>query len=274
MADTDKKNLSPADEIEELKRQMEAMHARLMELSAVMAQDAQDQRVDERAVADEGVRAQEPSAAESLAADAAAPSAFAADAADAAVVIEPVAAPEPAAAASEAAQPYAAYVPPSAPASYAASQPADSGAPTPPPAYDASAANASHAAASGVEYGQPTGQQAYQSNGYAGGYGASAQTPYSPYGQYYQQPVVRTKDHVAAGLLGIFLGTFGIHKFYLGYNTSGFIMLGVAILGGLLSLGLATGVVWLIGLIEGIIYLVKGQVEFEQAYVFGKREWF
>ena len=239
MADTDKKNLSPADEIEELKRQMEAMHARLTELSAAMAQDAQGERVEEGAASDGGVRAQEPSAAERPAAEAAAPTAFVADAAEAAVAVEPAAAPEPAVPASEAAQPYAAYVPPSAPASYAASQPADPGAPTPPPAYD-----------------------------------ASAQTPYSPYGQYYQQPVVRTKDHVAAGLLGIFLGTFGIHKFYLGYNTSGFIMLGVAILGGLLSLGLATGVVWLIGLIEGIIYLVKGQVEFEQAYVFGKREWF
>ena len=85
---------------------------------------------------------------------------------------------------------------------------------------------------------------------------------------------MRTKDHVAAGLLGIFLGMFGIHKFYLGYNTSGFIMLGVAIIGGLFTFGLATSDVWLIGLIEGVIYLIKNQAEFEQAYVFKKREWF
>ncbi|MFR3273322.1 MAG: TM2 domain-containing protein [Slackia sp.] len=67
---------------------------------------------------------------------------------------------------------------------------------------------------------------------------------------------------MAAGLLGIFLGSLGVHKFYLGYNTAGFIMLGVAILGGLLSFGIATSIVWLIGLIEGIIYLVKPS-EFE-----------
>ena len=49
----------------------------------------------------------------------------------------------------------------------------------------------------------------------------------------------------------IFLGVFGVHKFYLGYHTTGFIMLGVTILGSLLTIGIAAGVVWLIGVIEG-----------------------
>jgi len=100
--------------------------------------------------------------------------------------------------------------------------------------------------------------------------------PQQPY--YYQQapvqPVVSSKDHVAAGLLGIFLGSLGIHKFYLGYNTAGFIMLAVTILGSILTLGLAAAVMGLIGLIEGILYLTKTQSEFEYLYVFNKREWF
>ena len=269
MADTDKKILSPADEIEELKRQMEAMHARLTELGAAMERGGTDEESD-WADAEEN-------AAESIGSSDAAGAEGGPCEADSIPAVEPVAAPEPATPVVDSSQEYAAYVPPAAPAAYVVSQTADRGAPTPPPVYDASAAAAASqgVAGSGVEYGQTTGQQAYQGGGYTGGYGAFPQTPYNPYGQnYYQQPVVRTKDHVAAGLLGIFLGMFGIHKFYLGYNTSGFIMLGVAILGGLLSLGLATGVVWLIGLIEGIIYLVKGQAEFEQTYVFGKREWF
>ena len=172
----------------------------------------------------------------------------------------------------------AAYQPPANPVSgYAAqqTQPFVSGAPVPPPSYGAAAQQATQQQQ--AYYGHPTGRQAYQSGGasYSSGYGSSAQTPYNLYGQtVYQQPVVRTKDHVAAGLLGIFLGSLGVHKFYLGYNTAGFIMLGVAILGGLLSFGIATSIVWLIGLIEGIIYLVKNQAEFEQAYVFSKREWF
>lgn len=172
----------------------------------------------------------------------------------------------------------AAYQPPSTPVSgYAPqqTQPIVSGAPTPPPSYEA-ATQQQASTQQQTYYARPTGQQAYQSGTtYSNGYGTPPQTPYNPYGQaVYQQPVVRTKDHVAAGLLGIFLGSLGVHKFYLGYNTAGFIMLGVAILGGLLSFGIATSIVWLIGLIEGIIYLVKNQAEFEQAYVFSKREWF
>lgn len=98
------------------------------------------------------------------------------------------------------------------------------------------------------------------------------QQPY--YQQPYQQPVIATKDHVAAGLLAIFLGALGIHKFYLGYNTAGFIMLAVTILGSLFTFGLAGGVMWVIGVIEGILYLTKSQSEFEQMYVVNKREWF
>lgn len=98
------------------------------------------------------------------------------------------------------------------------------------------------------------------------------QQPY--YQQPYAQPVVATKDHVAAGLLAIFLGWLGIHKFYLGYNTSGFVMLGVSILGGILTLSLACWVIWVIAIIEGIIYLTKSQSQFEQIYVLNKKEWF
>ena len=118
-------------------------------------------------------------------------------------------------------------------------------------------------------YAQQPGQAAYysQSNGYYASSQGAYQVPY-------QQPLVHTKDHVAAGLLAIFLGVFGVHKFYLEYHTTGFIMLGVTILGSLLTIGIAAGVVWLIGVIEGIIYLTKSQSEFEQLYVFNKREMF
>ncbi len=118
-------------------------------------------------------------------------------------------------------------------------------------------------------YAQQPGQAAYysQSNGYYASSQGAYQVPC-------QQPLVHTKDHVAAGLLAIFLGVFGVHKFYLGYHTTGFIMLGVTILGSLLTIGIAAGVVWLIGVIEGIIYLTKSQSEFEQLYVFNKREMF
>ena len=85
---------------------------------------------------------------------------------------------------------------------------------------------------------------------------------------------VYSKDHVAAALLAFFLGLFGVHKFYLGYNQSGFIMLAVTVIGGIVSLGLATAVVEVIAIIEGVIYLTKSQSEFDQLYVVNKRDWF
>ena len=108
---------------------------------------------------------------------------------------------------------------------------------------------------------------------------AQPQNPYGQQAQYgYQQPYVAPavgeKDHVAAGLLALFLGWLGVHKFYLGYNTSGFIMLGTSILGGILTLSVASWAIWVIAIVEGIFYLSKSQSEFEQMYVINKRDWF
>ena len=84
----------------------------------------------------------------------------------------------------------------------------------------------------------------------------------------------KSKSHVVAGLLAIFLGMFGVHKFYLGCNQSGFVMLAVTVLGSLFTLGLAAAVMQVIGLIEGVIYLAKSQPEFDEVYVLNEREWF
>lgn len=114
-----------------------------------------------------------------------------------------------------------------------------------------------------------TGPQSYQSAYQQPNQQANYQ---QPYGQPYDQ--VAPKDHIAAALLAIFLGTLGIHKFYLGYNQAGFIMLAVSILGSLFTFGLAAMVMGLIAFIEGIIYLVKSQQEFDSIYVYNKKEWF
>ena len=112
---------------------------------------------------------------------------------------------------------------------------------------------------------QSSNQQTYAQPGYT-------QPTYSQ--PTYASPTVGTKDHVAAGLLAILFGWLGVHKFYLGYNTSAFIMLGVSTLGGIVTFFLSAGVMYIIGVVEGILYLTKSQSEFEQMYVFNKREWF
>lgn len=90
----------------------------------------------------------------------------------------------------------------------------------------------------------------------------------------YAAEALRQKDHVAAGLLAIFLGVFGIHKFYLGCNQAGFLTLAVSIIGGIITLGLAAAVIEVISIIEGIIYLTKSQTEFDRIYVLNQRDWF
>lgn len=79
-----------------------------------------------------------------------------------------------------------------------------------------------------------------------------------------------TKDKLVAGLLAIFLGTLGIHKFYLGYTKSGVIMLLVSIF----TFGVGASVMAVIALIEGILYLTKSDAEFYQTYVQNNKEWF
>jgi TM2 domain-containing membrane protein YozV len=65
-----------------------------------------------------------------------------------------------------------------------------------------------------------------------------------------------------------------VHKFILGYTSAAVIMLLVSIVGGILTCGVATAVMSIIGLIEGIIYLTKSDAEFDATYVAAKREWF
>jgi TM2 domain-containing membrane protein YozV len=80
----------------------------------------------------------------------------------------------------------------------------------------------------------------------------------------------RASTKLPAGVCGILLGGLGIHKFILGYTGAGLIMLLVSIL----SCGIAYPVMYIIGLIEGIMYLTKSDEEFVRTYVDARKEWF
>jgi TM2 domain-containing membrane protein YozV len=71
---------------------------------------------------------------------------------------------------------------------------------------------------------------------------------------------------VLAGVLGILFGGLGIHKFILGYNKEGIILL--------IATVLTCGAASIVGLIEGIIYLTKSDEEFYNTYQVGKKPWF
>jgi TM2 domain-containing membrane protein YozV len=81
------------------------------------------------------------------------------------------------------------------------------------------------------------------------------------------KPAKQESKRIVAGILAILLGQLGVHKFFLGYTTPGIIQLVI----GVVTCG---SISWIIGLIEGIIYLTKSDEEFIQTYQVGKKEWF
>ena len=89
--------------------------------------------------------------------------------------------------------------------------------------------------------------------------------------QAYQQINDNTGNkRIIAGIVAILFGSLGIHKFILGYQKEGIVMLVISFL----SLGFLLALVALVGIIEGIIYLSKTDEEFFQTYQIGRRPWF
>ena len=115
------------------------------------------------------------------------------------------------------------------------------------------------------------------------GYQPDYQTPFEPVYQPIQPPTP-LYDHgavydwkqaggdkkIAAGICAILVGTFGVHKFILGYKTEGLIMLLVSVL----SCGMLAIVMQIIGIVEGIMYLTKTDEDFVRTYIYGRKGWF
>lgn len=85
-----------------------------------------------------------------------------------------------------------------------------------------------------------------------------------------KQISMRQPEKTTVGLCAIFLGWLGVHKFMLGYTLEGAILLCITVLsvGNLLSISV------LIGIVEGVIYLRKSDINFHKKYVAAKKGWF
>ncbi|MCH9718688.1 MAG: TM2 domain-containing protein [Actinomycetia bacterium] len=130
------------------------------------------------------------------------------------------------------------------------SEPEQSGEqPTPPPPANGAPPPPSQPA-SPVEL--PPGQTAH-------GYPPAQPTAYG-YPQYY------SGKRIPAGILGILLGAWGVHRFYLSDIGGGVLRILITLF--------TCGIGGIIGFIEGIIYLTKTDPEFDQIYVVQRREWF
>ncbi|MBW3094910.1 TM2 domain-containing protein [Bifidobacterium sp. 64T4] len=110
-------------------------------------------------------------------------------------------------------------------------------------------------------YGQPQYaqyQQPYQQPNQAG-YGQQTYDQYAYRQMPNPQPAPQSvyapgqKSKLAAGLLGIFLGSLGVHNFYLGNTGKAVAQLLLTLLGWIVLIGPAIAGIW--GLIEGILIL-------------------
>ncbi len=77
---------------------------------------------------------------------------------------------------------------------------------------------------------------------------------------------------IIAGVLALIphTGCLGIHKFVLGNTGAGLAMLLIT----LLTCFIASPIMWIIALIEGLIYLTRSDEEFVHTYILNKKAWF
>jgi TM2 domain-containing membrane protein YozV/phage FluMu protein Com len=81
-------------------------------------------------------------------------------------------------------------------------------------------------------------------------------------------PAQGDSKRVVAGICAILVGTLGIHKFITGRTGAGVLML-------ILTLTcICSPIMYVIAVIEGIIYLTKSDAEFHQRYIVEKKGWF
>lgn len=66
-------------------------------------------------------------------------------------------------------------------------------------------------------------------------------------------PATDAKSRLAAGLLGIFLGSLGVHNFYLGYDGKAIAQLLMTLIGWMFVFPLIASAIW--SLVEGIMLL-------------------
>tara|TARA_Y100001968_G_C19427794_1_gene755325 strand:+ start:2065 stop:2334 length:270 start_codon:yes stop_codon:yes gene_type:complete len=78
------------------------------------------------------------------------------------------------------------------------------------------------------------------------------------------------------GLYAIFLGGFGVHKFLMGkdYKNAAIIMLCISTIGGVITCGVSTTAIFIISIIEAIIYITKSPEDFKKTYVDNTKAWF
>ena len=125
---------------------------------------------------------------------------------------------------------------------------------------------------------EKAGEFAEEAKEAAGDFAEEAKKTASEFSEGFKGATEGENKKLLVGILAIILGSLGVHKFLLGYNKEGIILLAVTLIGyATTCFVVGAFFFWipgLIGLIEGIIYLTKSDEEFYNTYQVGKKPWF
>jgi len=92
---------------------------------------------------------------------------------------------------------------------------------------------------------------------------------YQPQAGMEPPPGYAQKSRIAAGILAILLGAYGIHSFYLGNTSRGLMQLLISLLGSLVTCGLAAIAIMIWGVLDGI-KILDGRINVDANGVFLK----
>ena len=90
---------------------------------------------------------------------------------------------------------------------------------------------------------------------------------------------IPVRARLAAAVFALFTGVLGLHKFYLGYTVQGLILI-VATFASMILMSVTQYaaviklVVVLIGITEGVLYLMQTDERFVETYMVKRRAWF
>ena len=90
----------------------------------------------------------------------------------------------------------------------------------------------------------------------------------------YQASKRRIPSGLVAAFMALFGGVIGMHKFYLGYPGAGMAMILTSAAASALGVNVVAIMVAVVGIVEGLIYLIRSDDDFLRIYVLGRRPWF
>lgn len=82
------------------------------------------------------------------------------------------------------------------------------------------------------------------------------------------------KSKNVAGILAILFGAWGVHKFYLGYTKTGIITILISLACFIVTFGVLGTLPAIIGIYEGIHYLLMSKEDFYFQYIENEKHWF